>query len=181
MKIKLLVGFLLAFMLVACSKTADTAVPEEQTATQETVQDEGTTGSIDLEGASKDADTALQDVKTDVDNIVRDIFNSVYFKFDRFSVEGSNNLETIRLNAELLSAANASVRVEGNTDEWGSDEYNYALALKRASSVKNSLIERGIDASKISTVSYGESKPKCSARTKECWQENRRVDFIPLP
>ena len=72
------------------------------------------------------------------------------------------------------------IRVEGNTDEWGNDEYNFALALKRASSARDALVSNGVPAETVKLVSYGESKPVCSEKTKECWQKNRRVDFVPV-
>lgn len=106
---------------------------------------------------------------------------SVYFGFDRFIIEGNRNIEIIKNNAQLIINSNASVRVEGNTDEWGSDEYNYALALKRASSVKDALVGNGVAGAKIDLVSYGESKPLCSEKTRECWKENRRADFVLTP
>lgn len=106
---------------------------------------------------------------------------SVYFGFDRFIIEGNRNIEVVKNNANLIINSNSNVRVEGNTDEWGSDEYNYALALKRASSVKDALISNGVDESRIDLVSYGESKPLCVEKTRECWQENRRADFVLTP
>ena len=66
-------------------------------------------------------------------------------------------------------------------DQWGSDEYNYALGLKRAVAVKDALIAKGVDAGKTLLVSYGESKPTCTAKTKDCWAENRKVTFKVLP
>lgn len=106
---------------------------------------------------------------------------SVYFGFDRFIIEGNRNIEVVKNNAKLIIDSNANVRVEGNTDEWGSDEYNYALALKRASSVKDALIGNGVAEAKIDLVSYGESKPLCVEKTRECWRENRRADFVLTP
>lgn len=106
---------------------------------------------------------------------------SVYFGFDRFIIEGSKNIEVVKNNAKLIISSGANVRIEGNTDEWGSDEYNYALALKRASSVKDALIGNGVAEAKIDLVSYGESKPLCVEKTRTCWQENRRADFVLTP
>lgn len=108
-----------------------------------------------------------------------DNLKSVYFGFDKFIVEGSANIDAIRSNAAQINNSGAyEIRVEGNTDEWGSDEYNYALALKRAASVKDALVANNVPESKIRLVSYGESKPKCLEKTKECWRENRRADFV---
>lgn len=106
---------------------------------------------------------------------------SVYFGFDRFIIEGSRNIEVVKNNAKLILDSGANVRIEGNTDEWGSDEYNYALALKRAVSVKDALIGNGVAEAKIDLVSYGESKPLCVEKTRECWKENRRADFVLTP
>ena len=73
------------------------------------------------------------------------------------------------------------IKLEGDCDESGSDEYNYALGLKRAISVKNDLINRGINADRIVTFSYGESNPICKEHTAECFSKNRRTDYFLLP
>ena len=107
---------------------------------------------------------------------------SVYFDFDKFDVKPSMQ-DTVSADATLVKtgAKAYSVKLEGNCDEWGSDEYNFALGLKRANSVKKALIADGVDESRISMVSYGESNPVCSDKTQECWSKNRRVDFALLP
>ena len=108
---------------------------------------------------------------------------SVFFDFDRFVIRADMQ-SVVDSDAEMLtsvSAAPLSVRIEGNTDEWGTDEYNYALGLKRAVAVKEALIAKGVDSAKTVLVSYGESKPTCTAKTRECWAENRKVTFKMLP
>lgn len=108
--------------------------------------------------------------------------SSVYFAFDKYNIDAQmqqkiSNAATIGKN----EAKELNVKLEGNCDEWGSDEYNFALGLKRAEAVKKALVAEGIDASRISMVSYGESNPVCNDKTKECWAKNRRVDFKLLP
>ena len=97
----------------------------------------------------------------------RVLIEHVYFAFDKYNLT-SENKDKATSNASKLSAlsADATVTVSGNTDEWGSDEYNYALGLKRANSVKEVLVANGVSAN-ISLVSLGESNPTCTKKTKE--------------
>jgi len=108
---------------------------------------------------------------------------TVYFAFDKYNITPDMQAR-IDAAAELGKedvAKSLNVKLEGNCDEWGSDEYNFALGLKRANAVKKALVADGIDASRISMVSYGKSNPVCTEHTKECWAKNRRVDFKLLP
>jgi len=108
---------------------------------------------------------------------------TVYFAFDKYDItpEMQAKIDAAAELGNTEKAKSLNVKLEGNCDEWGSDEYNFALGLKRADAVKKALVADGIDASRISMVSYGESNPVCSEHTKECWAKNRRVDFKLLP
>jgi len=108
--------------------------------------------------------------------------STIYFAFDQFNISSDMQYKI----SDDISAMNKpeksfNIKLEGNCDEWGSDEYNFALGLKRANSVKKALIAEGIDSERISMVSYGESNPTCKDQTQECWSQNRRVDFTLLP
>ena len=108
--------------------------------------------------------------------------SAVYFGFDKFDIDSdmqSKISTAATLGKDAASAYN--VKLEGNCDEWGSDEYNFALGLKRSNAVKQALVSEGVDASRISMVSYGESNPVCTDKTQECWSKNRRVNFKILP
>ncbi|QCD44266.1 OmpA family protein [Campylobacter mucosalis] len=108
---------------------------------------------------------------------------NVYFDFDKFNVKADQQ-GVVSSNASLFNQADAqalSVKVEGNCDEWGTDEYNYALGLKRAKSVKDALVSNGVSADRIAVVSFGESNPVCSDKSKACDAQNRRVEFKVLP
>ncbi len=99
---------------------------------------------------------------------------SIYFDFDKYNIKDDMQ-DTMSNNSRLVNGK--IIKLEGNCDEFGSDEYNYALGLRRTTAVKNALVDSGVDASSISMVSYGESNPVCSEKTQECWAKNRRVDF----
>jgi len=107
-------------------------------------------------------------------------FKSIFFEYDSYIVTDTMARdigENIRIVKNSKASEGNMIIVEGNCDEWGTDEYNYGLGLKRAQIIKDELISEGIPASKIKTVSYGESNPICLEANDACWTKNRRVDF----
>ena len=104
-------------------------------------------------------------------------FKSLYFGFGDYSIASSME-NRISLNSGIASSNTSSkIKIEGNCDEFGTDEYNYALGLKRAKAVKDSMISQGVDAESMVIVSFGESNPVCSNPTDGCYAQNRRVDL----
>jgi peptidoglycan-associated lipoprotein len=136
---------------------------------------------VDTESVSPDNTSVVGDGSSSMATLEKSL-ESVYFNFDKFSIR-SDMQDNISADTKVINdkASNYSVKLEGNCDEWGSDEYNFALGLKRAQSVKKAIIAEGVDASRITMVSYGESNPVCSDKTQECWSKNRRVDYYLLP
>jgi peptidoglycan-associated lipoprotein len=65
--------------------------------------------------------------------------------------------------------------IEGHADERGSAEYNLALGDRRAKAAKDYLVQVGIPADQLSTVSFGKERPTCSQSDESCWQKNRRI------
>lgn len=108
------------------------------------------------------------------------VLKSIHFDLDMFTLTEENlalSLENSKkINAISLKGNNFKIKLEGNCDEWGNDEYNFALGLKRAGAVKSDLVKKGISSEQIVIVSYGESNPICKEQTAECWTKNRRVD-----
>lgn len=113
------------------------------------------------------------------------VMRSIHFGFDVYTLNGENQ-QVSSQNAQKINDLSKEyngfkVKLEGNCDEWGTDEYNYALGLKRATTVKKDLIKNGVSSDRIVTVSFGESNPVCSEKTASCWKKNRRVDYRLLP
>jgi peptidoglycan-associated lipoprotein len=101
----------------------------------------------------------------------------VYFDFDRSELSEAGRS---RLDAKLpIMQADASMRIRimGNTDERGSDEYNLALGHRRALVAKRYLVEHGIDAARITTVSFGEEHPAVDGHDEAAYAQNRRDEF----
>ena len=174
-RIFLVSSLVLAFFIVGCSDKANVEPSQDSTTTsdQTTSDSSNASGNSTIDGNATDRDIDSTNANRGNVNL-----ESIYFKFDKFDID-NENISVVRANAEEISKNQyIEVRVEGNTDEWGSDEYNFALALKRASSTRDALISNGIPAGAIKLLSYGESKPVCLDKTKECWQKNRRVDFV---
>ncbi|WP_104749822.1 OmpA family protein [Helicobacter cynogastricus] len=105
-----------------------------------------------------------------------EIVGQVYFDFDKYNVRPDMQ-DAVDQGAQKIQDSKMKVLLEGNTDEFGTGEYNFALGNKRALSVKEALVVKGIAQDSIRTVSFGESKPICLEKTRECYQKNRRVDI----
>ena len=104
--------------------------------------------------------------------------STVYFDFDKSNIR-SNQRSTINDNAALMSKySTIRIRIEGHCDERGSDEYNLALGQRRADSAKQFLTGYGISSSRITTRTYGESRPVSSGHNETAWAQNRRCEFI---
>jgi peptidoglycan-associated lipoprotein len=102
---------------------------------------------------------------------------SVYYPFDVSVVQDADK-PLLEAHAKYLSEhPDRHVRLEGNCDERGSTEYNIGLGQRRADGVKKMLELDGANASQITTVSYGEEKPKMTCHAEKCWKENRRTDL----
>ncbi len=103
----------------------------------------------------------------------------VYFAFDRSSIGTSQRPKLERLSKYLKRHSSYSLVIEGHTDKRGSTEYNRALSQRRALSVKQYLVDLGINADRLQTVGYGEEKPAVpDASTEREYSKNRRAEFI---
>lgn len=187
MKTLLFTGSLVAILsLTGCSGTGPVVEDTTEGISQPeeiSIVDESSAADSEAGIVSTDLDSGIVTLETIESKIV-----PIYFGFDKYNLE-DEDIETLHTNVQIVKEDTAamniadqySLKLEGNCDEWGSDEYNFALGLKRANAVKEELLNDGIEASRITMVSYGSSSPVCTEKTQECWSKNRRVDFKLLP
>lgn len=153
---------ILAFSLGACGDKK----PDQQassTSTESMEQEEPLTS---------EADTSILEGRTSAPML------PIYFEFDSSSITGDqvarieNNAVFIKENPHLI------VRIEGNCDPRGTNEYNIALGERRAQAAKSFLIRQGVDRSQLTTVSFGKEKLLLFGDDEVSWAQNRRDDFV---
>ncbi|MBO7042768.1 MAG: OmpA family protein [Alphaproteobacteria bacterium] len=99
----------------------------------------------------------------------------VFFAFNssEISDEAENNL--LGQSLYLKNHEDTKIQIAGNCDERGSTEYNLALGARRANAAKKVLVNDGIDASRISTISYGKERPLVKGTGEDVWKFNRNA------
>jgi peptidoglycan-associated lipoprotein len=102
----------------------------------------------------------------------------IYFEFDKSTLSPAAQDNLLKKAEWLRENPDSTATIEGHCDERGTNEYNLALGDRRAESAKAFLVDLGIEASRLTTISYGEERPLCSDKTEECWAKNRRDHFV---
>ena len=166
MRFKVLSMFAALLLLAAC-ETASTSDEGGATTTTTT----GTSGSTEVAPAAP-AELSLQE------QLINEVGDRVFFDFDKYNLkpEGRGTVEA--LAAWLNSRQGVTLTIEGHADERGTREYNLALGERRANSVKDYLIALGINAGRLTTISYGEERPAVPGSYEEAWAQNRRAEFV---
>ncbi|MDP2144649.1 MAG: peptidoglycan-associated lipoprotein Pal [Gallionella sp.] len=164
---KLVISLVLVNLLAACASNK----PAETTG--------GTAASgASSAGASTKAASAAQtagDPLNDPSGILA--MRSVYYPFDVDAVQDADK-PVVQAHGKYLAAnSNRKVRLEGNCDERGSNEYNLGLGQRRADGVKKMLELGGAKSAQLESVSYGEEKPRSSGHEEASWSQNRRTDI----
>ncbi len=192
MKKIVFVGIGAALLLfTGCSKKTPEVdmTKQSQMNTQEKVQPANTKVSNMNGSMSSAGEQAVNNMNNNGNNVNYKIaqleqkVKIIHFDFDKYNIR-KDQKPLVEYDAKVVNSPEAkdfSVKLEGNCDEWGSDEYNYALGLRRAKKVKTTLSALGVDTSRLMIISYGKSNPVCTEHNKACWAKNRRVDFEFLP
>jgi len=159
---KIIVSIILANLLVACASPKPKEAEKPAPAPEPVVE-------------QAPAPVVEVDPLNDPANILAS--RSVYYALDKDAVEDTYRPMVQAHGKYLGEHPDRNVRVEGNADERGSNEYNLALGQRRANGVKKMLVLSGAKSSQIETVSYGEEKPKATGHNESSWSQNRRSDI----
>jgi len=119
-------------------------------------------------------------------NQIQDLLNRIqdaYFDYDKFEIRDDGRT-ALTHDADLLKRIFAAdptftVAIEGHCDERGSAEYNLGLGDRRATAAKEFLVQLGVPADRLTTISYGKDRPVCTDATEACYQRNRRAHLAP--
>jgi peptidoglycan-associated lipoprotein len=103
--------------------------------------------------------------------------NDIYFDFDKYDIR-PGDAKILDANATWLKSNDNLVLIEGHCDERGTNEYNLALGERRAKATMNYLVSQGVQAGRITIISYGEERPVCTEHNEACWAKNRRAHFL---
>ncbi len=105
------------------------------------------------------------------------LLETIYFEYDADELRDDARASLDAKIAVMNANPGLRIKVNGHCDERGSDEYNIALGRRRAEAAKRYLTDRGIDASRIETSSFGRERPAVQGTGEEAWSKNRRDEF----
>ncbi len=128
------------------------------------------------------------EVQSITDKQLKVIFRDVHFNFNKYNLTTidkygikQNVPAVLDVMADfMLKHPSVKIRIEGNCDERGTEEYNLALGEKRAKAAKEYLISKGVAPNRIETISYGKDRPLDPAHNEKAWAKNRRDHFVIL-
>ena len=168
MRLKLITMFAAAALVAACS-----TAPEQSAGSGGTGGAAGaTTGAAAAGQASTPPATQL--VPGSQQDLVANVGDRVFFDYDQFTLKPEAR-RTLDRQAEWMGRyPNVRLSIEGHADERGTREYNLALAERRAKSVKDYLVSKGINASRLTSISYGKERPVALGSNELAWSQNRR-------
>ncbi len=158
MRLKMISALAAALLLAACAS-------DEPAATGDAGASGGTTDTGVTQGAVTPGSA---------EDFQQNVGDRVFFETDRYDLSAEAQSQLQKQAAWLAQYPAATVTVEGHCDERGTREYNLALGERRANAVANYLTALGVDAGRLSVISYGKERPECTESNEGCWAQNRR-------
>lgn len=105
-------------------------------------------------------------------------FTDVFFDLDSYTLRDDAKVALDRAAKLLRDQADVNVTLEGHCDERGTVEYNQALGEKRANAARDYLVNAGVSAARVQTLSYGKERPFAEGHDESAWAQNRRAHFV---
>jgi peptidoglycan-associated lipoprotein len=165
----------LVTLTAACGKKPVDPVPApvpDRTATDDAAAREA------AERAAREAEEARRRAEAEARAMRATLEEMVYFDYDRSEIR-SDGRGVLDGKLPILRATPAiRLRIAGHADERGSTEYNLALGMRRAMTVKDYFVGFGIDAGRLETISFGEERPQAAGHDESAWSRNRRAEFV---
>ena len=173
---RILALFAVAFLFAAC-ETASNVSGDSASGSSTGSSTGSPTGSATASAASSSSSTTAATQMSDAEKLAQ-VGNTVYFGFDSSELDGEAQATLDRQAAFLNVNPTMVVIIEGHADERGTREYNLALGDRRAVSVRDYLLAKGLNAARIRTVSYGKERPSVVGSNEDSWAKNRRAATV---
>lgn len=106
--------------------------------------------------------------------------DTIYFDTDKYDIDATDQTALSKQAQWLLQYSSKRATIEGHADERGTREYNLALGERRANAAKNYLVSLGVDAARLSTISYGKERPVALGSDEASWAQNRRAVTVTI-
>ena len=130
------------------------------------------------EGAVPNAPAADENLSGDSDSGKAMGLQTIHFAYDSFSLD-SQNKEALKGNSEIMKGhGSVKIQIEGHCDQSGGIQYNIALGEKRANAVKKFLVDMGVAADRVTTISFGKERPVDTGTGDAASAKNRRANFV---
>ncbi|MFQ5775222.1 MAG: peptidoglycan-associated lipoprotein Pal [Kiloniellaceae bacterium] len=172
MRSKFLTFIAAAFLLAACGTAAEESGGTAGGGTTTTTTQAATTTPAPSPTSIPGPTPGTQE------HLVVNVGDRVFFDFDKSNLkpEARATIEAVAVWMNNYPAT--TITIEGHCDERGTREYNLALGERRANAVYDYLLALGIDANRLSTISYGKERPAVLGSNEEAWAQNRRAVFV---
>ena len=157
MRLKLITAMAAALLLAACASDEPAA-----------------TGDANASGSTNNGISQGAVTPGSAEDFQQNVGDRVFFGYDRYDLTAEAQSQLQKQAAWLAQYPAVTVTVEGHCDERGTREYNLALGERRANAVANYLTALGVDAGRLSVISYGKERPECTESNEGCWAQNRR-------
>lgn len=176
----LLLVLIVPAMLVMVSCAKQEVAQEEEVMPEPEVTE--TEPEVDMD-AVREAEAARAEqerLRAQTEAMAREAFvdENIYYAFDSAALDQDSQIILSSKGSYLKANPDVTVTIEGHCDERGTDAYNMALGQRRAEAAMNYLIDMGIEAGRLSVISYGEERPADPGHNEAAWSLNRRAHFV---